>query len=102
MGPGAVGHIVVDAHGKGVGLLKHHADPLAEPGRVHAAVIDVLAPEIHLSGDLYGGYQVVHAVQRPQKGGLAAAGRANEGRDLMLRDIHIHIVEGMVLAVPQI
>ena len=29
VGPGAVGHVVVNAHGEGVGLLEHHADLLA-------------------------------------------------------------------------
>ena len=42
MGTGAVGNVVVDAHGKGIGLLEHHPHPLAQQVHVHAAV-DVLA-----------------------------------------------------------
>ena len=32
VGAGAVGDVVVDAHGEGIGLLKHHADLTAQRG----------------------------------------------------------------------
>ena len=43
VGAGAVGHVVVDGHGEGVGLLEHHADAPAQVGDVHAGGVDLLA-----------------------------------------------------------
>ena len=102
VGPGPVGHVVINAHGEGVGLLKHHADALAQQGGVHPGVIDILSVEVHLALDLHGGNQVVHAVQSPQERGFAAAGGADKGGDLPLRNGHGHIVEGVIGPVPQV
>ena len=40
---GAVGDVVVDAHGEGVGLLKDHAHAAAQGGQHHVGSEDVLA-----------------------------------------------------------
>ena len=49
--------------------------------------------------DLHPGDQVVHPVNRPQEGGLTAAGGPYEGGDLVLRDLDADVLEGVVLAV---
>ena len=102
VGAGAVGHVVIDGHGEGIGLLEHHADLLAQPGGVHAGVIDVLAGVVDLTLDADALHQVVHAVQGLQEGGLTAAGGADEGGDLVLRNLNIHVQQGVVGAVPEI
>ncbi|CAN4039898.1 YcxB-like protein domain-containing protein, partial [Dysosmobacter welbionis] len=102
VGPGAVGHVVIDAHREGIGLLEHHADLLAQPGGVHIGGVDVLPGVVDLPLNADARYQVIHPVQGLQKGGLSAAGGADQGGDLMLRNVDIHTVEGMVRPVPQI
>ena len=64
MGAGAVGHVVVDRHGKGVGLLEHHADAPAQVGDGHAGGEDVLPVIEHLPLHAHPLHQVVHAVER--------------------------------------
>ena len=61
VGAGAVGDVVVNAHGEGVGLLEHHAHFLAQI--VDLRLEDVLALVAHVSRDFYAGNQIVHAVQ---------------------------------------
>ena len=91
VGPGTVGHVVVDAHGKGIGLLEHHAHLLAQPGGVQVLVENILAFKAYLALDVNAGDQVIHAVEGFEKRGLAAAGGADEGRDLMGWDLHVDI-----------
>ena len=62
MDTGAVGDVVIDAHGKGIGLLEHHADVAAQLVDIHAGSKNVLAVVFHFSGDFDIGNQVVHAV----------------------------------------
>ncbi|CAN3975603.1 sporulation transcription factor Spo0A, partial [Dysosmobacter welbionis] len=70
VGPGAVGHVVIDAHREGIGLLEHHADLLAQPGGVHIGGVDVLPGVVDLPLNADARYQVIHPVQGLQKGGL--------------------------------
>ena len=93
VGPGTVGHIVIDGHGKGIGLLEHHADAAAQVGDVLAGGIDVLSPVEQGAVDLHPGDQVVHPVDGPQEGGLAAAGGPDKGGDLVLRDLDADVLE---------
>ena len=60
---GAVGHVVVDAHGERIGLLEHHADAAAQVGHVHVLIQNILAVEQSLAGDAHIGNQIVHPVQ---------------------------------------
>ena len=100
--PPEVGHVVIDGHGEGIGLLEHHADLLAQPRHVHAGVVDLDAPVLDGAGDLDAGHQVVHPIQGLEEGGLAAAGGADEGRHLLLGDVHAHVLEGLRRAVPEV
>ena len=63
MGAGAVGDIIVDGHGEGVGLLEHHAHPLTQDVDVHLIFIDVHAVQFDVAGDAAALDQVVHTVQ---------------------------------------
>ena len=101
MGSGAVGHIVIDAHGEGIGLLKHHTHFLPQVVYVLTFGKDVLALEGDLAGDFYLGNQIVHPVQGLQEGGLAAAGRPDKGGNAVFRDVHVDILQCLKLAVPK-
>ena len=100
MGPGAVGDVVIDAHGEGVGLLEHHAHLLAQI--VDLRLEDVRAVVEHLPGDPYAGDQVVHPVQGFEERGLAAAGGADEGGDGFFGDVDADIFQRLGLTVPQV
>ena len=43
--------------------------------------------------------QVVHAVEAPQHGGLAATGRPDERGDLVLADVEVDVMHGPEVAV---
>ncbi len=75
-------HVVVDRHRRErVRLLEHHADPPAHLGRPLARVVDVVAVEQHLAGQRGAADHLVHPVEDPQEGGLAAAGRPDQRGD---------------------
>ena len=93
MGPGTVGHVVINGHGKGVCLLEHHPHLLAQPGGVHGFVKNVLPVKADLPLNVHPGNQIVHSVQGFEEGGLSAAGRTNQGSDLPGRNVHIDIFQ---------
>ncbi len=60
---GAVGNIIINAHGERICLLEYHADLLAQPGGVYSRVLDVLASILDLSLNADAGNQIIHAVK---------------------------------------
>lgn len=95
---GAVGDVVVHAHGKRVGFLEHHAHALAKIVDVHFPV-QIFAVDQHFSVNFAVGHEVVHAVERFQKGGFSASRRTDERGDLLFFDVHINIFQRMKIAV---
>ena len=100
--PGAVGDVIVDAHGEGVGLLEHHAHPAAQLGGLHLAGKDILPFQADIALDADPGHKVVHPVQGLQEGGLAAAGGADKGRDLPLAHVQRNIFQRLEIPVPEV
>ena len=100
--PGAVGDVIVDAHGERVGLLEHHAHPAAQLGGLHLAGKDILPFQADIPLDADPGHKVVHPVQGLQEGGLAAAGGADEGRDLPLAHVQRNIFQRLEIPVPEV
>ena len=98
---GAIGHVVVDAHRERIGLLKDHAHALAQMVHVDLS-IDIFAVHADVALDAAALHQIVHPVQAAQKRGLAAAARADQRRDLILRNIQIDILERVEAAVMQV
>src|SRR6266511_1421957 len=94
-----VGDVVVDGLGERVGFLEDHADQPAYLDRVDLPVVEVLAVVGDAAGDPGAGDEVVHPVQGPQDGGLAASGRSDQGGDLVLVDGDVHAADGLVVAV---
>ncbi len=102
VGARAVGDVVVDGHGEGVRLLEHHADAAAQDGDLHLVLVDVHAVEPDIARDAAARHKVVHAVQGLQKGGLAAAGGADERGDLPLAHVQRDTFQRLEVAVPEV
>ena len=63
----AIGDVLVNRLGKGVGLLKDHADAAAEIDDIEVSVVDIGAADADFpAGDLGPGDDVIHAVQAAQ------------------------------------
>ena len=98
----AVGDVVVDAHRERVRFLKDHADLAPQLVDIRAGGKNVLLAVAHIARDLHAGDEVVHAVERFEKRGLAAAGRPDERRDALFRNVHADIVQRLMVSVPEI
>src|SRR5439155_5870055 len=96
-------YVVANGHcGERVGALEDHADGAADGDRVDRGGVDIFAVQQHLAFDAGAGDDLVHAVQRAQHGGLAAAGGADERGDVLRRDADAHALDGMKLAVEEV
>ncbi len=102
MGTRAVGNVVIDGHGEGVGLLEHHAYPFAQQVHIHAGGKDVLPVQMDIAGDAAAGDQVVHPVEGFEQRGLAAAGRPDQGGYLPHGDFHVDIFQRMKGGIVQV
>jgi hypothetical protein len=98
----AEGDVVVDRHRERRGLLEHHADLGADQRHVLLAGEQVLAVQQDLAFGALLGVQLEHAVEGAQQRGLAAARRADEGRDLVLGDVQVDALQGVELAVVEV
>src|SRR5713226_4970418 len=92
--------VVLNGHRKGAGTLEDHAYLLAqveEPGGT-----DDVHPVVHHRAlRAHPRDQVVHPVEHPQKCGLAAPGRPDDGRDPALGDLERDVLERAVLAIEE-
>src|SRR5262249_33369435 len=88
------GHVVEDAHGKRVGLLEHHPDVPAHRDRVHPPPVDLLSGEVDAALEPETANEIVHAIEGPEHGALAAPRRSDEAGDLALGDPHVAVADG--------
>ena len=95
----SIGDVVVDRLRERVGLLEDHADAPAHGYRGDILGVQRCPTVVHLTVDVSTRYEVVHAVQRPQHRRLAAPGRADERRDLVLVDGQRDVRDGPERAV---
>src|SRR5262249_30467084 len=70
----AKGDIVMDRHGKGRGLLKHHSDASAQKIDILLSPQNIDAVEQHLSLSSLVRIKVVHPVQYTKQGRFSATG----------------------------
>ena len=101
MDPAAVGDILEDALREGVRLLKHHADARAHLRDVDLGTVEVHAVEAQRAVDTHHVDQVIEPVEAAQQSRLPTAGRSDEGRDLLFRDLQRDAIEGERAAVPE-
>src|SRR6185437_9631559 len=78
---------------------EHQPDPAPNLGGVDLRSVEALPVVVDLPDDLGTRGEVVHPVEAPQHGGLAAAGRADEGGDLLRGDVQVHLSDRGVAAV---
>ena len=94
----AVSDVIVDGHGQGIRPLREQAHLFAEVGDLGFGVVDVFAVYEYLAGYLEVGGVVEQAVERLQEGRFTAAGRANDGNHLLVRDIDGNVLQYLVVA----
>ena len=46
--------------------------------------------------------QVIHAIEIPQQSGFAAPRWSDEGGNLALRNLHVNVIEGLLVAVVKV
>src|SRR5450432_360246 len=95
----AVGDVLGDGLRERVRALEDHADAAAYGDRIDASAVDGVAVELDLARHATAGDELVHAVERAQVGRLAATRGADEGRDVLLGDVHRHGPDALLLAV---
>ncbi|MPN09027.1 hypothetical protein SDC9_156315 [bioreactor metagenome] len=98
----AIGNVVVDGHGKRVGLLKHHAHPLAQHVHFHPGGVDIFPVQQKSARDAAAGDEIVHPVKGFEQRGFAAAGRPDKGRHLSGGYPHGDVFERLKVGIPQI
>src|SRR5262249_38500479 len=89
-------------HRKRRRLLEHHADARAQEVQVLSRREDVLAVEQYLALGALARIEVVHAVEHAQQRGLAAAGRTDERRHLLLVERKRDALQRLALAIEEI
>src|SRR5947209_4226664 len=97
--PEAIGNVVKNGLGEGVGTLKNHADAAAKGGYVLGQ--NILPVEENLAIETGVAHGLVHAVKGAKESGLAATGGANERGDLVGSNAHADIEEGLLAAVKE-
>ena len=90
----AEGEVVVDRFRERVRLLEDHADPAPHLDRIDVGSIQVDAVVQDRALDPRRLDEVVHPVEAPQHGRLAAAGGSDEGGDLVLADGEVDVAHG--------
>ena len=99
--PQGIDDVLEDGHREGVGLLEHHAEALAELDDLDARVVNLAAVDEDGSLAADAVDEVVHPVERAQKGGLPAARGADEGGDELLLYLQAGAEQGLLPAVPE-
>src|SRR5207247_2540844 len=78
-------------------LLEHHPDAAAHNHRLDAFGVNVFTEKADVSFDARFGDQIVHAVQRTEKGGFPATARTNDSRDGARANLHRNTFEHLPL-----
>ena len=98
--PRTPGDVVVDALGERIRLLKDHADPAPQDDGVDVGARDQIAVKADIALHACAGDQVVHPVEASEQGALAAARWADQGGDLVARDIDRDLLDRQGRPVP--
>src|SRR5579875_2916161 len=91
--PRTVRDVFVDALGEGIGPLKDHPDPVADDHGIDFGRVDILTVEQHLPGHPSARREIVHPVDRAQKGRLTAPRRTDQSRDALRRNLQRRVLD---------
>ncbi len=69
----AIGNVIVNGFGKGVGFLKHHAHLDPQRNHIDVLIVDVLTVQFDFPGDPADVDGVIHAIQATQEGRFTAS-----------------------------
>jgi len=95
----AVGNVFVDAHGQRAGALGHEPYEAAYLRNLcDTGPHDVVVAQHHHAFQLHALDGVHQAVEGAQQGGLAASRGADDARNLVLRNLHVHQFQYRVAA----
>src|SRR6266571_2223940 len=94
--------VVVDRLRERVRALEDHADVAPHGDRVDVLPRDVLAVVADRPGQSEARDEIVHAVEAADERALAASGRADDGGDEVLVDVHRHLFDRRLPAVQSI
>ena len=84
---GTIGYIIINALGEGVWLLENHAYMAAQHNGIDF-LVNIYAGKKDLAFYAASWNQIIHAVQSPEECGFAAAGRSDEGSNLVSFNAH--------------
>ena len=87
--------VVIDGQRERRRLLEHHADLGPQQVQVDARLQDILAVQQNLAGRPLLRVEIVDPVHDAQQGGLAAAARPDEGRDLAVVERQLKCSSGL-------
>ena len=96
-----VSNVIINAFREGVRLLKDHTNAMTQADGVNLRK-NILAIQCNAAFNTHALFQVVHSVQCFQKGGFAAAGRADKCGNFLFLDIKIYFFQRLEFAVIQI
>src|ERR1700730_16388074 len=100
--PDAERDVLVDRHRKRRRLLENHADAGAQQIEIELGIEDVGLVKHQLPGGALSRVEVVHPVENPQQGRLAAARRPDEGGDAVGAEREVDVLQRMVFAIEEV
>ena len=100
--PRPVRDVLEDALWKRIGALKHHAYAMTDRHGIHGGRVDVLAVQADAAAHARVGIQIVHAVERANERGLAAAGRPDQRGHAILGYVERGVLEREKIPVPNV
>ena len=98
----AVGDVLEDRLGEGIGLLEHHADAGAQLHDVEAGVVDVLAVDLDLAGHAALGMVSFMRLMQRRKVDLPQPDGPMKAITPLLGDVDSHVLQRLLVAVEDI
>ena len=98
----AEGHVFQYRLGKWVRPLEDHPHPMPEVYGIDVGSVNILPVQENRTRNARVRDEIVHPVEGPEEGGLAAARRPDEGRNLFLFDLEVDILQGLKRSIKKI
>ena len=96
----AIDGVFEDGAREGIVLLEHHANLTAQGDGIDLRRVEIDVVDLDVTADdARAVHEVVDAIDGAQQGAFAAAGRPDEGGDVLTGDVQIEIEEHLVVTV---